>query len=284
MKHKICILIFVCLQTGCAVELRDRDQKPGEKPVTELVVENEYTLPVPLVASQQTVLRLDRLILKKDSVLITQGLNVRIEVDELIVENGEVRSFKADQVAAQGMNGRSGGNIEIFAQKGHGRLNLTLQGERGGRGLSGAAPDESLRGDKGADGRPYIITSDGLRVGKFENGSPGGQGKAGYQGGTGLRGGDSGTALIKVTEAEDFQVSVEKSPGQGGLGGIGGAGGLGGYGGEPSKNVDSGFITPALQKGPMGSEGPQGPNGINGPSGNVEKACLQLGEESLHCE
>lgn len=289
MKHKISFLILALLHTGCSVELRDREQ-PDEQPVTELVVENEYSLPVPLVMSEQTVLRYDRLVIGRNAQFITQGLNVRIEVKELISDGGTMRTFKSDQAAVQGANGRSGGNLELVIVKASGDLQIVMQGERGGQGINGNDPDESLRGTKGAPGIPAFFDSSlaAVILRRAENGSPGGPGLPGYPGGSGFKGGDSGKASIRVTDAEEFQITFLKSPGKGGTGGIGGAGGPGGYGGDPGRETTEGHPAAAVHnytvQGPQGPQGPQGANGQTGINGYNEKICIQKGSEELHCE
>lgn len=294
MKHKICILILMCLQTGCAVELRDRDQReqPDEQPVTELRVENEYALPIPLVQSEQTVLRYDRLVIGRNAQFITQGLNVKIEIKELISDGGTIRTFKSDQIAAVGTNGRGGGNLELVIGKARGDLQIVMQGEHGGKGVDGAAPDESLRGPRGMRGRDarYFTSMEG-RVflnSRAHNGLPGGQGLPGFPGGNGFKGGDSGKVSIKVADGEDFQFTYGKSRGRGGPGGVGGAGGPGGYGGEPGIETPPGYNGPPVRAyavvGPLGPQGPQGPTGQVGINGYEEKICIQKDSEELRCE
>lgn len=296
MKHKISILILIFLQAGCAVELRDRNQEEevSAPTATELKVDNEYTLPVPLIMSEQVVLRYDRLILGKNAKLITQGLNVRFEVKELIAEDAEILTFKSDQYAPLGSNGRRGGNVEIVAENAIGNLRIVMQGEHGGMGFNGREPDESLRGPKGATGRSalWILNSIGsplyILARRAENGAPGGQALPGYPGGNGFRGGDCGTALVKITNEQDFHLVFQRQPGSGGDGGPGGAGGPGGFGGDPGVETMPHYNGPPVHNytvpGPMGAQGPQGPKGARGPSGNIEKVCMQIGSEELLCE
>lgn len=293
MKHKISILVLLLLHTGCSVALRDREQ-PDENPDTELVVENEYTLPVPLVMSEQTVLRYDRLVLGRNAQFITQGLNVRIEVKELVSEGGTIRTFKSDQVAAAGINGRSGGSLELVIARARGDLQIVMQGEAGGKGIDGKEPDESLRGPKGAPGIPARFAKVGplggeeALVRRAENGYPGGQGLPGYSGGRGFKGGDSGQASIRVADAEESHITYLKNPGKGGPGGVGGAGGPGGYGGDPGRSAPQSYKGPPVTNyavaGPQGPQGPQGITGETGINGYEEKICHQKGAEELQCE
>lgn len=292
MKHKISFLILILIQAGCAVELRDRTKEAQE--VSELRVESEYTLPVPMVMSEQVILRYDRLVLKANSRLITQGLNVRFEVKELISEGAEILTFKPDQFAPLGENGRRGGNLEIIAEHATGSLDVVMQGEHGGKGSDGASPDESLRGSKGAEGRRALYQTLGapfytsICTERAKNGEPGGQGLQGYPGQGGFKGGDSGTALVKVGNGESFKVRFEKRPGQGGGGGVGGEGGPGGYGGEPGIETMPGYNGPPVRNyavaGPQGAKGPQGNTGKSGPVGNIEKVCVQIGGGEIRCE
>ena len=292
MKHKISFLILILIQAGCAVELRDKNEETRE--VSELRVDNEYTLPIPLIRSEQVVLRYDRLVLKENSRLITQGLNVRIEVKELISEGAEILTFKQDQYAAPGENGRRGGNLEIFAEYAKGDLDVVMQGEQRRRGSDGPPPDESLRGAKGAQGARALWQYSGasfytsICIQRAKDGGAGGQGQQGYPGQDGFKGGDTGAALVKIGNGDNFKVRFEKKPGQGGAGGAGGNGGPGGYGGEPGIESEPSYNGPRVNHyavaGPMGPQGPQGPSGKSGPIGNTEKGCVQIGSDGLRCE
>ncbi|MGZ3747122.1 MAG: hypothetical protein ACXWRE_07135 [Pseudobdellovibrionaceae bacterium] len=292
MRYKTCFLFFVILQSGCGVELRDRDRGDEGPPLlSELKIDNETSLPIPLIQSQQVVLRYDRLVLGPKAQFITQGLNVRIEVKELIAKDSIIRTFKSDQIAEPGANGRDGGHLELIAEKATGNLTLLMQGERGGGGAEGAPPNESLRGATGAKGLDAIFSYErGLRlcVRKARDGAQGGQGLQGFVGGPGGRGGDTGSALVKITEADNFTVKIQKTPGGGGAGGQGGAGGPGGQGGEPGNESPPEYHGPRQQNytasGPIGIPGPQGLTGALGNDGVAEKSCLQIADEDLRCE
>ncbi len=290
MKHKIYFFLLVAFQAGCAVELRDHKQQE-ELPLTELKVDNEYSLPIPLNPSEQRLLRYDRLILGRKAQFITQGLNVRIEVKELIADDATIRTFKSDQVTAQGFNGHSGGHLELFAKRATGKLNIIMQGEKGGMGAEGAAANETLRGAKGANGEPAIFNRSGYTsylVARATNGAQGAPGLQGFSGGDGLRGGDSGTAFIEIASTEDFNIEIQKNPGSGGKGGIGGPGGAGGFGGEPGLEAGLDFSSAQVHNytvpGPQGIQGPQGPAGKIGTWGLKEKSCVQVNSDPLACE
>ncbi|HEY8271348.1 MAG TPA: hypothetical protein VIG33_10715 [Pseudobdellovibrionaceae bacterium] len=291
MNYKIVFLFLIVLQTGCGVELRDRHQPEEINSPTELRIENEYSLPIPLILSQQTVLHYDRLVLGPKAQLITQGLNVRIEVKELIAEDSIIRSFKPDQIAAAGFNGRSGGHLELIAEKATGHLTLIMQGEKGGTGSNGAPADETLRGAKGADGLSAFFdyqNGNFLCIRKATSGSQGGQGLQGFPGGPGKEGGDSGTALVKITETENFDLQIQKNPGRGGDGGPGGEGGPGGFGGEPGRETMPAYNGPDIHTytapGSPGIQGPPGFIGKTGDDGAAEKSCVQWDDEVLRCE
>lgn len=291
MKHKILVAVLLLLQAACGVEVKNRNQKTPE-PVSELKVEKEYSLPIPNLASEQLVLRYDRLVLGRDSQFITQGLNVRIEVKELISDGGTIRTFKEDQIASPGNNGRSGGHLELVIGHATGELNLVMQGEKGGTGADGKGPDQALKGPTGAPGMAalFVDLRPGIRVQghKATNGAQGGMGLRGYPGDPGLKGGDSGTALIKISDEEDFKLLAQKHPGHGGDGGQGGVGGPGGDGGPPGKESIPEYHGPETHnyttQGPQGPQGPQGLQGNPGSDGYEEKICSQTGAQELHCE
>lgn len=80
-----------------------------------------------------------RLFLKKGSVLITQGQNLKLEFAEIISEQGLITSFLPGQKAELGKNGRSGGKLFISAKIAKGHLRVLMNGEHGGDGVPGTS-------------------------------------------------------------------------------------------------------------------------------------------------
>jgi len=288
MNHKIWCLFLFFLLAACSVELKDKNSKDNSTELNELIVEKQFSLPVPRILSQQIALHYDRLVLKSGAQFITQGLNLRLEIDELISDNGVIQTFPDDQRAPVGQEGRSGGHLELVVGHATGKFNVKMLGEQGGEGIPGKDPDESLRGPKGPNGNNVIICNVGGNItGIFickqpSSGGAGGQGLPGFPGGIGFKGGDSGTALIKIASTDDgFELHTERKSGAGGIGGLGGAGGLGGFGGDPG---DKKWLNVIVTTGPQGPQGPRGPTGNKGLDGYQEKICKEIADEPATCE
>lgn len=272
---------------GCGVELRDK--KSAVAPTNELVVENEYSVPIPLIQSQQMVLHYDRLVLRKGAKFITNGLNLRLEVGELDADEGTITTFPDNSGTPIGQNGRSGGNFEMTVENAIGKLSLTMRGENGGRGVEGLGPTAALKGPTGAKGRDCIKSMGYGPCFQGLNGEPGGAGLQGFGGGKGLKGGDSGTAFILIKHQADFNILISKISGIGGDGGPGGAGGAGGEGGQRGNDIgypatERHGAQPPTYQGPQGPEGPQGPRGSGGANGIPQKVCLFLPASEPRCE
>jgi hypothetical protein len=284
MNLKNLLVAFALALSACGVELRDKNKSETQN-IPELVVENEYSLAVPLIQSQQTFLRFGRLVLKPGAKFLTQGTNVHIEVDELISDDGTIASFKELQIAPPQTPGRDGGHLELIVRRASGHLTLAMRGEQGGKGAPGATPDATMIGSQGAPGvgPTWVFTVNGpLLMQNSTNGAQGNVGCQGHPGEIGMPGGNSGTALIQISESDDFNVEYKSSVGQGGLGGDGGAGGGGGPGGPGGVDNIGGTIPG--QPGPRGPQGPAGASGSVGREGLLEKICHQLGSENQVCE
>src|SRR5437868_9036325 len=133
MNHKISMLtVSLLMLTACGVEMRDKNKSIAPEAGNDLVIEKEFVLPKMMLKSEKVVLHYDRLILQRGGQLITNGANVRIEVGELLSDHGVIRSFREDQKAAAGQQGRSGGDIELVVGKASGSLSLEMRGEGGG--------------------------------------------------------------------------------------------------------------------------------------------------------
>lgn len=273
---------------GCGVTLKDKNTTE-EVELKELIVEKEYSLPVPLAQSQQQVLRIEKLVLKPGAQFITQGLNLKLEITELVSENATIRSFKVDQTAQDFTTGRSGGQLELSVGRVVGTLSVEMRGERGGRGRPGPAADASLKGPTGVHGMDTVWTSSSRGSGSLTliisgtDGAPGGSGAPGFPGLAGMRGGDSGRAYLKIADSSDANIQIDNIAGLGGDGGNGGPGGEGGEGGEAG-GCQGPVSCPIQSPGPRGAQGPQGPQGPIGPSGLSENHCIESDTKSLTCE
>jgi hypothetical protein len=290
MIRKICFLGVMTLGIlGCGVELRNRNHvEPGE--MNELIVEKEYSVAVPKDTSGQTVMSFDRLVLRPGAKFYTQGLNLKLQIGELISEGGTIATFEDNKFANPQTKGRDGGNLDLVLGHAAGKLTIELRGEDGGAGASGQPPDALPQGAKGATGKDALCM--GLPshtygpVAAATSGGPGAPGLPGFPGGSGFKGGDSGAVFLKAMTTENFEVTVQKIPGKGGPGGLGGKGGAGGLGGDPG--TEGCPLIPQTQHfytttGPAGAEGPQGPPGAPGPDGVLQPACLLFGTAPAEC-
>lgn len=199
-------------------------------------------------------------------VLLTNGGNLSIEVNNLISDNGAIRSFSSPGTAQPGLAGRNGGSINITAHaRISGSLMVDLRGEQGADGKAGA---DGGKGSTGAQG-------DNAASGTFDcSHGPG----AGGRGGTGQKGGDgeqgkpggSGGHLIVFASELDAARRVLASPLlEGGTGGTGGSAGNGGPGGDGGAGGSSnGWCQGTGSTGPQGDPGPGGAPGQNGTAGD----------------
>lgn len=269
--------------SGCGVEVRDKNAETAHTS-NDLVVDGEYIVPTPKIEAQQTTLHYDRLVLNEGAKFVTNGMNLRLEVSELDSKGGMITTFPDNKVTPIGVNGRSGGNLEIVVGHAMGQLQLLMRGEDGGRGIEGAAPTETLRGPKGAKGTNCSAAGTLMCTGAG-NGQAGGVGQPGFIGGGGFKGGDSGTATLTVATATNFSLSMSEVPGSGGHGGPGGAGGPGGFGGDPGGNPISPLLPsyPQTFMGPPGPQGPQGPEGAPGAAGIKQKICVVVPGKDPWC-
>jgi hypothetical protein len=259
--------------SACGVEVRDKNAEAA-RTSNELVVDGEYIVPTPKIQAPQRTLHYDRLVLREGAKLVTNGLNLRIEIGELDSKNGIITTFPDNKVTPIGVDGRSGGNLEIVIGHATGQLQLLMRGEDGGRGIEGAAPTEALTGAKGPEGVHGEFAYPNLARSPSP-GKPGAAGLTGFAGGTGFKGGDSGTATLTASAVSDFSLVINTLAGSAGRGGAGGAGGRGGPGGDPG--------APQLPAGPEGPQGPQGPEGAIGASGIKQKVCVVVPGKDPWC-
>lgn len=129
-----------------------------------------------------------RVLFTKSGVLTTNGFNVVLHAQRIEADQGVIRTFAPQQIAAAGANGRSGGEIRIFAIEAHGALALEMRGENGG---AGAAP-----------------------VGLLAR-----------NGGNGGAGGNAGNIFLDVAVIDDLKVSFLDQAGAKGIGAKGAAAG-----------------------------------------------------------
>lgn len=224
--------------------------------------------------------------------VLTQGLNVLINTDELISSNGVLRTYREDQQAPKDQVGRGGGSITIKAKKATGHLEIIMAGETGGDGSDGAPYlDRAPRGAKGHNGQYTMRSCRNCETGSIDvcskpptDGLPGHPGQPGRNGNPGKRGGDTGVLRMEIAEiSPGFTYVLHKQVGQPGKPGQGGAPQLGGLGGDPG-DQDSEFTCPKAKPGP---EGPAstvyGETGGQEAEGSEQAECFSIGEGFGRC-
>ncbi len=95
----------------------------------------------------------NRLILTKDSKIVTTGQDLEIRAVELVSEDAFIESFAKDVRASSGRDGRNGGRLWVRAARVSGQLTIYARGESGGHGESGYPGKSGAPGIPGNDGR-----------------------------------------------------------------------------------------------------------------------------------
>lgn len=219
----------------------------------------------------------NRIWLAKGAVLRTNGENINVVAQAFYAEGATIESFSeqdATTASAQGVAGKSGGNVSIETDSVQGLLTVYMRGTKGGQGLQGKARDPKDRPQKttkdGLDAElryrdPFSVNSLTKQVGPaYEQINPRSPtdtrraisfcmreptdgedatrvGFPGLKGGTGMTGGGSGSFTLTAKKSLGFQRALAAIPGEGGEPGPGGLGGLGEQGGLAGKQVDMGF-------------------------------------------
>ncbi len=199
----------------------------------------------------------------RDSTLVTRGADVDIEVETLVIENGEIRAFASDDKPLQGA-GRDAGKVRLRVHgKISGVLRVDLGGQNGASGAPGRAGATGQQGGKGAD----AVSAPERCVAPAASGGAGSPGGKGGDGGDGASGGAGGqfTLLAKDPSEAAGHIDFTAEGGRGGAPGQpgpGGEGGAGGPGGAPA-----GLCMGDGQPGPRGPSGPNGQPGKAGANG-----------------
>ncbi|CAE78551.1 putative collagen-like surface protein [Bdellovibrio bacteriovorus HD100] len=295
------MLVVILVSTAGCVEVRDKEDAAPVKPmvqvhtVSRMVVDGEmYLFNGAFLTRPELELELRRapkiwpveelefhykeVILKKNAVLFTMGHRVRLHIDRLESDGARIQTLSPEFKAGVGQPGRHGGHINLDVGTAKGSLRIQMLGQDGGAGKAGAAPDESMRGLKGEDGKSGLCADSGANL-EQASGKDGGKGQQGNRGSNGSPGGDSGTLEVTIQSGKDFQLDHFRSPGQGGAGGAGGKGGPGGYGGKAvrMKMGYDGILRPCAFKSREGTQGPEGGSGFNGLPGNpgaMQSICI----------
>ncbi|WP_374031977.1 hypothetical protein [Bdellovibrio bacteriovorus] len=295
------ILVAVLAVTAGCVEVRDKEDTDPVKPmvqvnkISRMVVDGEmYLFNGAFLTRPELELELRKapkiwpveelefhykeVILKKNAVLYTMGHRVRLHIDRLESDGARIQTLPLEFKAGVGQAGRHGGHILLDVGTAKGSLRVQMLGQDGGQGRAGAAPDESMRGLAGEDGKVSLCAKAGEHF-ERASGKDGGKGHQGKSGSNGSPGGDSGTLEVMIQSGKEFQLEHYRNPGLGGNGGAGGKGGPGGIGGKAvgmAKPSDGSFMSCSFKatEGRPGLEGSAGINGQPGPPGALQSVCI----------
>jgi hypothetical protein len=261
-----------------------------------------------------------RVFIDKEQPVITNGFDLKINTDELIVlKNGlpdtsayedlGVNNKNNDENAIiatfteEGINqhtsydlpglpktfwseGKDGGNIVIKTKNAIGNINVFLRGQNGLNGSDGVPfIERAPSGPNGADGVSDWV--DSPRIGHIvcqkhpTSGGPGLPGSNGRPGDNGKKGGNSGVLLLEISEkAPQFNLKVYKEIGKAGIAGKGGAGQLGGLGGNPGNSATR---CSTASSGENGKDGEKGIDGVRESDGIFQNECISIGEGFGRC-
>ncbi|WP_413576966.1 hypothetical protein ACLVWU_02475 [Bdellovibrio sp. HCB290] len=266
----LAVLLSASLFTAC-VEVRDKDElaKGGQvviKEIRHLVIDEPYYfvggefIPARRLHEKPQAERsllgtrnvydvvVDTLTITDKGILFTMGHDIQITARILESQNGTITTFPDTHEPSIVTEGVSGGNLILKVVIAEGRLNLFMQGERGGPGMPGGAPNPNM------DGRAIPLSGNVMGCTTPKNGAPGGPG---------ARGGISGTAEVDIQEEDGFVLNAKALPGMGGRGGPGGEGGR--------------YCMGDRKRGPSGAMGPQGAEGT------IQTLCIRIGERGRQC-
>lgn len=207
------------------------------------------------------------LLLDKDAVLSTNGIDTSLNIKELISIGGKIVTHEESKTNSTRdlRPGASGGLIEITTENALGSLTVELRGLNGGKQTN--VPEKETR----------IPPRDPKLDGVGTAGKRGLKGYKGKKGFDGFPGGDSGSLRITFLKNNNLKLNVNYFPGKGSNGSFGGIGGPGGPGGKGAiehyndPNDTSGSCPRCGQlniKGLMRIIEIKHPDGPNGPQGD----------------
>lgn len=211
----------------------------------------------------------------RDSSLITRGADLEIEVETLVIANGEIRAFQRDERPPTKDAGRDAGKLRLRV---HGKISGVLRVDLGGQpGAAGSPGRQGAAGAPGAKGADAVSAADHC-VKPAAVGATGGPGGKGGDGGDGASGGTGGQFTIFAKNPSEAAGNIEFAAegGRGGAAGPGGPGGEGGPGG--TGGAPAGLCMgdgPTGQHGPTGATGQPGKPGANGAAGALRTLGLQ---------
>lgn len=241
--------------------------------------------------------RFANIVLEKDAVLKTQGLELNFVAQNMYVDNAQITTFGENtQPAEIGMPGLDGGNLHIKVNKIEGDIVFKMYGQKGGQGYPGLDNSNAPKGKDGAIGSPAEVKFGSPYVSSGNpgfpprclknptNGAPGDDGVVGGTGYEGAKGGNSGRVILIYDRADNFKANLISKAGDGGDRGVGGAGGPPGKGGAAGAPPRKGAkFCPKASNGPDGKPGKQGDPGKRGEPGRTENSCISQTNETNTC-
>lgn len=232
-----------------------------------------------------------RIVFRKGSRLITNGLPLDLQADEIVAEDAEIITFPVDHLPAVGTNGKAGGELRIHAKSAKGKLTINGLGENGGPGADGAPGTTGAPGANGTAGQSKVKLGPpfgdlhrqiaeklrdkgdiaGVRnlvqcTANPTSGSNGADGTSGADGGNGGAAGDSALVDVKIADRSQLELVVNVEAGIPGRGGFGGSAGLGGAGGKAG-SLDGFRACEPAKDGAPGANGTKGKDGTFGARG-----------------
>jgi hypothetical protein len=215
--------------------------------------------------------KIETLVLDTGAVLLTDGANVNLTMNELISNGGKIATYDADvaYVPLPNEPGKSGGVININTERANGTIAFELRGLPAGTQTKAQSDQyQDQPADRSLDGHGNICIGDRGIGKKGHTGLPGLPGVVGH------KGGDAGHLIFRSSASNTLKMKVLPLPGAGGLGGPGGKGGQGGPGGKGAvwgTYYRAGKMMPAghCKNGVRGDIGSTGKTGEPGPAGNI---------------
>lgn len=247
-----------------------------KKAVERVEVHTDYILDKKIELSSNTVIRSQRIFLKRNSLIQTNGFNLTFRAKHIFSDHAQIITFPEGAEAEVTANGKSGGQIRFVAKQAIGDLQVILRGENGRPGQNGqeytTAAANGIQGERGGNQCLRWLVGGPIKcicTRNPTNGANGAAGLKGQRGQDGGNGGSSGTIAIEIEDHSNFIFDVSQIPGRGGSPGLGGLGQKGGKGGPPG-NPTSTECNAAFY-GADGADGPQGDAGLRGLDGEREQ-------------
>jgi hypothetical protein len=198
-----------------------------------------------------------RVYLSAGSQLVTEGLDLDLEIDELHSDGGKIITYAENQKAANDQPGRPAGKVHLKIKSLEGMLGIEMRGEAGGDGHTGR---------NGGNGANVFYNNSSYCQPTTPTGGPG---ENGENGAPGQIGGGAGDLILHVGELKPASaIAIRSQPGSHGTGGLGG---IGGRGGLPDPRIAAAVrdCGKAASEGLPGSPGRSGADGRDGILGNI---------------